>query len=193
MFYQLFGVGALAHRGLPTVRVFVREVPLAFSAPHHSARESCPGHCGTLFYGTDFQLIGVTFFMPKQIWFSVPRRLLWFREQSAHPCLSWVFLLPFPADWFHSHLPHAWVKMCVQPLTGDTFEYTTNKQFPSWTDADCAVDCSGQHLTDTEHQVQFGDCRGRSSSPSGIMQIVTSAVRFFFHDAPLDTFSLSFQ
>ena len=32
--YQLFGVGALAHRGLPRVRGFVREVPLAFPAPH---------------------------------------------------------------------------------------------------------------------------------------------------------------
>ena len=48
MLYQLFGVGALAHRGLSPVRGFVREVPLAFSAPHHSAREGCPGHCGTL-------------------------------------------------------------------------------------------------------------------------------------------------
>ena len=37
------------------VRGFVREVPLAFPAPHHSAREGCPGHCGTLFYGTDFE------------------------------------------------------------------------------------------------------------------------------------------
>ena len=46
--YQLFGVGALAHRGLPHVRGFVRDVPLAFPAPHHSAREGCPGHCDTL-------------------------------------------------------------------------------------------------------------------------------------------------
>ena len=45
---QLFGVGALAHRGLPPVRGLVREVPLAFPAPHLSAREGCPGHCGTL-------------------------------------------------------------------------------------------------------------------------------------------------
>ena len=45
---QLFGVGALAHRGLPPVRGFVRDVPLAFPAPHHSAREGCPGHCDTL-------------------------------------------------------------------------------------------------------------------------------------------------
>ena len=51
MLHQLFGVGALAHRGLPPVRGFVREVPQAFPAPHHSAREGCPGHCGTLFYG----------------------------------------------------------------------------------------------------------------------------------------------
>ena len=57
MLYQLFGVGALAHRGLPPVRRFEREVPLAFPAPHHSAREGCPGHCGTLFYGTDFEQI----------------------------------------------------------------------------------------------------------------------------------------
>ena len=28
-------------------------------APHYSARESCPGHCGTLFYGTDFEQIDV--------------------------------------------------------------------------------------------------------------------------------------
>ena len=46
--YQLFGVGALAHRGLPPDRGFVREVPLAFPAPHLSAREGCPCHCGTL-------------------------------------------------------------------------------------------------------------------------------------------------
>ena len=45
---QLFGVGALAHRGLLTVRGFVREVPLAFPALHLSAREGCPGHCRTL-------------------------------------------------------------------------------------------------------------------------------------------------
>ena len=32
-----------------------REVPLAFPAPHHSAREGCPGHCGTLFHGTDVE------------------------------------------------------------------------------------------------------------------------------------------
>ena len=37
----------------------MREVPLAFPAPHHSAREGCPGHCGTLFYGTDFEHIDV--------------------------------------------------------------------------------------------------------------------------------------
>ena len=48
-------VGALAHRGLLSVRGFVRELPLAFPAPHHSAREGCPGHCGTLFYGTDVE------------------------------------------------------------------------------------------------------------------------------------------
>ena len=64
MLYQLFGVGAPAHRWLPPVRGFVREVPLAFPAPHHSAREGCPGHCGTLFYGTDFEQIGVTFSYP---------------------------------------------------------------------------------------------------------------------------------
>ena len=46
--YQLFGVGALAHRGLLPVKGLVWEVPLAFPAPHHSAREGCPGHCGTL-------------------------------------------------------------------------------------------------------------------------------------------------
>ena len=45
---QLFGVGALAHRGLPPVRGFVREVPLAFPALHLSAREGCPCHCDTL-------------------------------------------------------------------------------------------------------------------------------------------------
>ena len=32
----------------PPVRGFVREVPLAFPALHLSAREGCPGHCGTL-------------------------------------------------------------------------------------------------------------------------------------------------
>ena len=48
MLYQLFGVGALAHRGLLSVWGFVQEVPLAFPAPHHSAREGSPGHCGTL-------------------------------------------------------------------------------------------------------------------------------------------------
>ena len=46
--YQLFGAGALAHRGLPSVRGFVLDLPLAFPAPHHSAREGCPGHCDTL-------------------------------------------------------------------------------------------------------------------------------------------------
>ena len=51
MLYQLFGVGALAHRGLSPVRGFVREVPLAFPALHLSAREGCPGHCDTLFTG----------------------------------------------------------------------------------------------------------------------------------------------
>ena len=55
MLYQLFGVGALAHRGLPPRSGFVREVPLAFPAPHYSAREGCPGHCGTLFSSTDFE------------------------------------------------------------------------------------------------------------------------------------------
>ena len=35
MLYQLFGVGALAHRGLPPLfGGFVRDVPLAFPAPH---------------------------------------------------------------------------------------------------------------------------------------------------------------
>ena len=48
MIYQLFGVGALAHRGLPPVRGLVWKVSLAFPAPHPSAREGCPGHCGTL-------------------------------------------------------------------------------------------------------------------------------------------------
>ena len=38
---------------------FVREVPLAFTAPHYSALEGCPGHCGTLFCGTDFLQIDV--------------------------------------------------------------------------------------------------------------------------------------
>ena len=33
-FYQLFGVAALAPRGLPPCRGFVRDVPLAFPAPH---------------------------------------------------------------------------------------------------------------------------------------------------------------
>ena len=46
--YKLFGVGALAHRGLPPGGGFVRDVPLAFPAPHPSAREGCPGHCDTL-------------------------------------------------------------------------------------------------------------------------------------------------
>ena len=44
--------------GSPRQR-FVWEVPLAFPAPHYSARESCPGHCGTLCYGTDLELIDV--------------------------------------------------------------------------------------------------------------------------------------
>ena len=48
---QLFGVGALVHRGLHPVRGLVREVPLAFPALHHSAREGCPGHCDTPFTG----------------------------------------------------------------------------------------------------------------------------------------------
>ena len=48
MLYQLFGVGALAHRGLLPRSGFVREVPLAFPAPHYSAREGCLGHCDTL-------------------------------------------------------------------------------------------------------------------------------------------------
>ena len=34
--------------GSPPVRGFVRDVPVAFPAPHHSAREGCPGHCDTL-------------------------------------------------------------------------------------------------------------------------------------------------
>ena len=46
--YKLFGVGALAHRGLPPGGGFVRDVPLAFPAPHTSAREGCPGHFDTL-------------------------------------------------------------------------------------------------------------------------------------------------
>ena len=37
--YQLFGVGALAHRGLPPVRGLVRAKPLAYPALHLSARE----------------------------------------------------------------------------------------------------------------------------------------------------------
>ena len=49
--YQLFGVGALAHRGLPPVRGLVRAKPLAYPALHLSAREGCPGHCDTLFTG----------------------------------------------------------------------------------------------------------------------------------------------
>ena len=65
---QLFGVGALAHRGLPTVRVFVREVPLAFSAPHYSAREGCPGHCDTLARTA----VLVEYALVLLTWFSVP-------------------------------------------------------------------------------------------------------------------------
>ena len=84
---------------------------------------------------TDFQQIGVPF-MPKQIWFSALRKLLRFREQGSHPSeavhmFKVILLLPFPAVWFHSHLPHAWVQMCVQLLTDDTLEHTTNKKFPS--------------------------------------------------------------
>ena len=49
--YQLFGVGALAHRGLSPVRGLVRAKPLAYPALHLSAREGCPGHCDNLFTG----------------------------------------------------------------------------------------------------------------------------------------------
>ena len=52
---QLFGVGALAHRGLLPVRGFVREKPLAFPALHLSAREGCPGRCVTLFCASSWK------------------------------------------------------------------------------------------------------------------------------------------
>ena len=83
--YQLFGVGALAHRGLPPSRSGVcAGSATGFPRTAYSAREGCPGHCGTLFYETDFQQISVPF-MPKQIWFSALRKLLCFREQGSHP------------------------------------------------------------------------------------------------------------
>ena len=65
-----------------------------------------------------------------------------------------------------------------------------NEQFASWQMLDellTAVAIFHRH----REPVQFGNCRGRSSNPSGIMQIVTSAVRVFFYDAPLDPFSFS--
>ena len=87
---------------------FVREVPLAFTAPHYSAREGCPGHCATLFYEADFQQIGVTFFMPQTDMVQCASQTTWFREHGAHPSeaahmFKLILLLPFPADWFHSH------------------------------------------------------------------------------------------
>ena len=50
---QLFGVGALAHRGLLNSGVCAGK-PLALLALHLSAREGCPGHCDTLTGGTLF-------------------------------------------------------------------------------------------------------------------------------------------
>ena len=128
MLYQLFGVGALAHRGLlSSFGVFVRVVPLAFPALHHSAREGCPGHCDTLFYGTDFEQIGGTFFIPDgskklPIWmksFSVQyasktslASLYKVRTPSeAVHMFKLVLILPFLADSIHSHLPHSWVNI----------------------------------------------------------------------------------
>ena len=81
--YQLFGVGALAHRGLLPDRVFVREVPLAFPAPHIlpvRAVQVIAAPCFTRQISS--RLVP---FMPKQIWFSALRKLLWFREQGSHP------------------------------------------------------------------------------------------------------------
>ena len=91
---QLFGVGALAHRGLHTVRGFVREVLLAFTALLLSAREGCPGHCDTLFTGhISSRLVGPSSYptAPRSLqsgwkdFQSVPRRLLWLPVQGAHP------------------------------------------------------------------------------------------------------------
>ena len=65
--YQLFGVGALAHRGLPPFRGFVREVPLAFPALHLSACEGCPGHCDTLTGGTFFYHLAARIFQWYQL------------------------------------------------------------------------------------------------------------------------------
>ena len=76
---QLFGVGALAHRGPSPIGGLCGKChPLS---PHRTnlPREGCPGYCDTLFYGTDFQQLGVTFFMPKHLRLSV--RLLWYRRR----------------------------------------------------------------------------------------------------------------
>ena len=59
--YQLFGVGALAHRGLSPVRGLVRAKPLAYPALHLSAREGCPGHCDTMSTGQISSRLGVNF------------------------------------------------------------------------------------------------------------------------------------
>ena len=54
--------------GSPPVRGFVRDVPLAFPALHHSAREGCPGHCGHP--GSHSSPVKCAFMLLT--WFSVP-------------------------------------------------------------------------------------------------------------------------
>ena len=67
--YQLFGVGALAHRRLRPFRGFVREVPLALLALHLSAREGCPGHCDTLTGWTFFYQLAARISNGINSWF----------------------------------------------------------------------------------------------------------------------------
>ena len=48
MLYQLFGVGALAHRGLLPCSGVCAGCATGFPRTAPSAREGCPGHCDTL-------------------------------------------------------------------------------------------------------------------------------------------------
>ena len=48
MLYQLFGVGALAHRGLSPCSGVCAGCATGFPRTAPSAREGCPGHCDTL-------------------------------------------------------------------------------------------------------------------------------------------------
>ena len=107
MLYQLFGVGALAHRGLPPVRGFVREVLLAFPAPHYSARQGCPGHCGTLFYRADFVQINV---LPLEN-----------TEARATMVELWVItskLVPLPEAVCQHHLLPTFKGVCLVRIDG---------------------------------------------------------------------------